>query len=160
MYSVWIGPAPILLGAGLLALWLGILTFLIWQQRGFLKSLFPKSGERDIRRKFEEVLQEIAGFGKELKKLDVNLSDLRKEGFSHISRIWLLRYNPYEDTGGDQSFTVALLDKEGTGFVLTSLHARSGTRVFAKPIDQGKSKYRLSSEEEEVVKKAMEDNGR
>ena len=153
MYSDWVFPAV----AGFLTLWLGILSFLIWKQREFLKSLFPKSGERDIRRKFEEVLRSIDGFEKELKKLDVDLSDLRKEGFSHISRFGLLRYNPYEDSGGDQSFTVALLDDKGSGIVLTSLHARSGTRVFAKPIDLGKSnKYRLSSEEEEVIKKALE----
>lgn len=157
MYSDWVGPVPY--GAGFLAvfIWLGILTILVWKQRGFLKSLFPKSGERDIRRKFEEVLLKIEGFGKELKKAEIDLSDLREEGFSHISRFWLIRYNPYEDTGGDQSFTAVLLDKEGSGFVLTSLHARSGTRVFAKQIDKGKSKYRLSNEEEEAIKKAMEE---
>ncbi len=153
MYSVWVFPAI----AGFLTLWLGILSFLVWQEKGFLRSLFPKSGERDIRRKFEEVLQTIDSFGKELKSTKGDLSDLRKEGSLHISRFWLLRYNPYEDSGGDQSFTVALLDKNGSGIVLTSLHARSGTRVFAKPIDQGKSsKYKLSNEEEEVIKKALE----
>ena len=153
MYSDWVWSAV----GGFLAVWLGILTILIWQQKGFLKSLFPKEGERDIRRKFEEVLFKIEDFEKELKELDIDLSDLRKIGLSHISRFWLIRYNPYEDTGGDQSFTAALLDGEGTGFVLTSLHARSGTRVFAKPIEKGKSsKYRLSEEEEEAVKKAME----
>ena len=152
MYSVWVFPAI----AGFLTLWLGILSFLVWQERGFLKSLFPKSGERDIRAKFEEVLQAIDSFEKELSKTELDLSDLRKEGLLHISRFWLLRYNPYEDSGGDQSFTVALLDEGGSGIVLTSLHARSGTRVFGKPVDKGKSsKYRLSSEEEEVIKKAL-----
>lgn len=153
MYSDWVGPAI----AGFLTVWLGILTILVWKQGEFLKSLFPKSGERDIRRKFEEVLQTIDSFGRELKDTKLDLSDLRKEGFSHISRFWLLRYNPYEDSGGDQSFTVALLDENGSGIVLTSLHARSGTRVFGKPIENGKSsKYKLSSEEEEVIKKALE----
>lgn len=159
MYSDWVGPVPY--GAGFLAvfIWLWILTYFIWQQRGFLKSLFPKSGERDIRAKFEEVLQAIDDFDKKLGEMRVSLSDLRKEGFSHIGRFWLLRYNPYEDTGGDQSFSAALLDGEGNGFVLTSLHARSATRVFAKPIEKGLAgKYRLSKEEEEVVKKAMEEN--
>ena len=153
MYSVWAFPAI----AGFLTLWLGILSFLVWQERGFLKSLFPKSKERDIRAKFEEVLQTIDSFGKKLQRTELDLSDLRQEGLSHISRFWLTRYNPYEDSGGDQSFTVALLDENGSGIVLTSLHARSGTRVFAKPIEGGKSsKYKLSREEEEVIKKALE----
>ena len=49
-----------------------------------------------------------------------------------------------------------LLDKEGDGFVLTSLHARAGTRVFAKPIKQGLSDvYQLSKEEQETIEEAM-----
>ncbi|MBI2018401.1 DUF4446 family protein [Candidatus Daviesbacteria bacterium] len=152
MYSDWVGPAI----AGFLAVWLGVLSFLIWKQGNFLQSLFPKDGKRDIRRKFEEVLEALEEFKEESKKTKADLDELREEGLLHISRFWLLRYNPYEDTGGDQSFTVALLDTRGSGFVLTSLHARSQTRVFAKPITDGKSsKYRLSKEEEEVVKKAM-----
>src|SRR3989338_1128945 len=128
MYSDWVGPAI----AGFLAVWLGVLSFLIWQQRGFLQSLFPKDGKRDIRRKFEEVLEAIEEFKEESKKTKADLDELKEEGLLHISRFWLLRYNPYEDTGGDQSFTVALLNAKGSGIVLTSLHARSATRVFAK----------------------------
>ena len=45
-----------------------------------------------------------------------------------------MRYNPFEETGGNQSFALALLDAEGDGWVLSSLHARSGTRVYAKAI--------------------------
>ncbi len=143
MYSDWMSPVPY--GAGLLAIWLTFLTFLIWQQGKFLKSLFPKKGERDIRKKFEEVLEQVGEVRQNLDKFKGNLS-----------KVELLRYNPYDDTGGDQSFSVALLDDQGNGIVLTSLHARSGTRVFAKPILSGKgSKYHLSEEEQQVVDKAM-----
>lgn len=162
MYSDWalpnMGWAVFITLVTALLIWLGVLSFLIWQQRQFLRSLFPKSGERDIRRKFEEVLKAIEEFRKESKKTKVDLDEVKEAGLLHVSRFGLLRYNPYEDTGGDQSFTVALLDMRGSGFVLTSLHARSQTRVFAKPITDGKSsKYRLSKEEEEVVKKAMKE---
>jgi hypothetical protein len=68
----------------------------------------------------------------------------------------LLRYNPYEDTGGDQSFSLALLDNDGNGVVVTSLHSRSGTRVFSKPVILGKaSQFQFSKEEDEVIKKAL-----
>lgn len=68
-----------------------------------------------------------------------------------------MRFNPYNDTGGDISFTVCLLDKDGSGVVITSLHARSATRVFAKNVVLGKGqKTELSKEEELVIKKAME----
>ena len=151
MYSVWYGLLPLAV-----FLWLGGLSFLVWQQSKFLKSLFPKSGERDIRKKFEEVLKEIRDFRKGLDNLETKLSEIESLGLKHIQKVGLIRFNPYEDSGGDQSFTVALLDNKGTGFVLTSLHARSGTRIFAKPVILGKSsKYQFSEEEEQVVKKAI-----
>ena len=153
MYPDWVGPALV----GFLVIWLGVLSFSVWKQNGFLKSLFPKSGERDIRKKFEEVSKEILNFRQQLDKLKSNLSSVEQLGLKHIQRVELLRYNPYEDSGGDQSFTLALLDNEGNGFVLTSLHARSQTRAFAKSVLKGKSdKHRFSSEEELVIKKAME----
>lgn len=135
MYPDWVD----LVALGLLTLWLGILSFVIWQQGNFLKLLFPRSGEGDIRKKLDEIARIVDKNNK------------------HIQRVYLSRYNPYDETGGDQSFSVALLDNEGTGIVVTSLHARSGTRVFAKPVIKGKSsKYQLSEEEELVIKKALE----
>lgn len=135
MYPDWVD----LVALGLLTLWLGILSFVIWQQGNFLKLLFPRSGEGDIRKKLDEIARIVDKNNK------------------HIQRVYLSRYNPYDETGGDQSFSVAFLDNEGTGIVVTSLHARSGTRVFAKPVIKGKSsKYQLSKEEELVIKKALE----
>lgn len=152
MYPDWVGPAV----AGFLAVWLLVLTFLIWQQQKFLKSLFPKSGERDIRKKFEEILGQVVNFREDLGKINNRLSEFEKLGLRYIQRVQLSRYNPYDDTGGDQSFTVALLDDGGNGIVITSLHARSGTRVFAKDVAIGRvGKYQFSKEEEEVIKKAM-----
>lgn len=153
MYPGWVGFVL----AGFLAIWLGGLSILVWKQNGFLKSLFPKSGERDIRKRFEEVTKEVISFRQDLDKLKSNLSLVERLGLKHIQRIELLRYNPYQDSGGDQSFTIALLDNEGNGFVLTSLHARSQTRVFAKLVIKGKSgKHQFSKEEELVINKAME----
>lgn len=152
MYPVWSGPA-ILVGT---VIWLGLLSFLIWRQANFLRSVFPKSGSRDIRKKFEEIIKEVKGFKRELGSLDSKLTKVASDGLGHVQRIELLRFNPYDDTGGDQSFTACFLDKNGSGIVITSLHARSGTRIFAKDITMGKSaKYELSKEEEQVLKKAL-----
>jgi hypothetical protein len=137
-------------------IWLGILSYLVIDNRSFLRSLFPRSGERDIRLKFDEI-------GKLVKKTNGDLSDFKdqlakieKHGWGFISRMEMMRYNPYSDTGGDQSFSLALLDKGGSGVVITSLHSRANTRVFAKPVILGKAtKYSFSKEEEEVIKKAM-----
>lgn len=153
MYSDWVWQ----LAFGIIVIWNVVLSFIIWKDRQFLTKLFPKTGERDIRKKFEEILQTINGFSLKLSSLDKGLESLEKDSLGHIQKVKLLRYNPYEDVGGDQSFTVALLDKKGNGIVATSLHTRSGTRVFAKQVIDGKGgKHDFSNEEQQVIKDALD----
>ena len=71
-----------------------------------------------------------------------------------FSRVGLVRYNPFEETGGNQSFALALLDADGDGWVLSSLHARSGTRVYAKAIAGGRAETALSEEETAALRQA------
>ena len=72
-----------------------------------------------------------------------------------IQRVGLVRFNPFEDTGGNQSFALALLDQQGDGLVVSSLHARAGTRVYGKAIASGKSEAALSDEEAEALRLAL-----
>jgi hypothetical protein len=72
-----------------------------------------------------------------------------------FQRIGLVRFNPFEDTGGNQSFALAVLDAHGTGFVVSSLHARAGTRVYGKSVAAGVSESTLSAEEAEAVRLAL-----
>jgi hypothetical protein len=71
-----------------------------------------------------------------------------------IQHVGIVRFNPFSDTGGDQSFSIALLDGAGDGLVLSSLFSRSETRVFAKPVQGGHSKYNLTAEEQEAIQLA------
>ncbi len=123
--------------------WILILSYLVLKESSFLKKLFPKDG-KNFREKLNEVLEEVRG-----------LEDFKKESLLHIQKVALKRYNPYHDTGGDQSFSLSLLDGCGNGLVMTSLHSRAGTRVFAKPVASGhEDGFKFSNEEEEVVKEA------
>ena len=75
---------------------------------------------------------------------------------SAFGRVGLVRYNPFEgETGGNQSFSLALLDGRGDGFVVSSLHARAGTRVYAKAVSGGTSEAALSAEETEALRQAL-----
>ena len=76
-----------------------------------------------------------------------------------IQRTGLVRYNPFEDTGGNQSFAVALLDANGDGLVISSLHARQNTRIYAKSVVGGRSEAALSDEESEALRQAMAKQG-
>jgi hypothetical protein len=72
-----------------------------------------------------------------------------------IQRVGLVRFNPFEDTGGNQSFALALLDQHGDGVVISSLHARALTRVYGKAIANGKAEAALSDEEAEALRQAL-----
>ncbi|HEY5629641.1 MAG TPA: DUF4446 family protein [Candidatus Limnocylindrales bacterium] len=76
-----------------------------------------------------------------------------------IQRTGLVRYNPFEDTGGNQSFAVALLDANGDGVVISSLHARQNTRIYAKAVVGGRAEAALSDEETEALRQAMAKQG-
>ena len=71
-----------------------------------------------------------------------------------IQRVGVVRFNPFPDTGGNQSFVVALLNATGDGVVLSSLHARGGTRIYLKQVDGGKAETALSDEEMEAIRRA------
>lgn len=124
-------------------IWLVILSVLVWKNKVFLDRVFPIKEDN-----FKDRLEIILGKLEEVDKL-------KEEGLKHIQKIALKRYNPYHDTGGDQSFSASFIDGEGNGFIMTSLHARAGTRMFAKPVKSGKqTEYELSNEEQEVLKEA------
>jgi hypothetical protein len=71
-----------------------------------------------------------------------------------LQRVSLVRFNPFHDVGGDQSFSLAMLDDHGDGVVFTTLFSRDGCRTYAKPIQNGQSRYALSEEEREAIKQA------
>ncbi len=71
-----------------------------------------------------------------------------------IRKVETVRFNPFLDAGGNQSFAISFINDEGNGVVLSSLYARDRMSIFAKPITGGKSEFELSSEEKEVLKKS------
>jgi len=73
-----------------------------------------------------------------------------------LQHIGMVRFNPFEDTGSDQSFAIALLDDRRDGVVISSLHGRSNTRLFAKPVADGASSHHLSDEEAQAIRIAIE----
>ena len=92
-------------------------------------------------------LDKVYAVARELDELAARTAILEGAQRRAFQRVGLVRYNPFEETGGNQSFALALLDAAGDGWVLSSLHARSGTRVYAKAIRPGAADAALSDEE-------------
>ena len=74
---------------------------------------------------------------------------------SAVSRLAVVRYDAYEQTGGHQSASVALLDASRTGVVLSAIQGRDYARIYVKELDGGRAAVSLSPEEQEAVERAM-----
>jgi uncharacterized protein DUF4446 len=111
-------------------------------------------GGRSLEAVLDAHLDKVYAVAREVDDLTARTAGLEAAGRKAFSRVGLVRFNPFEETGGNQSFALALLDAEGDGWVLSSLHARSGTRVYAKSIAKGRSEAALSEEESAAIRQA------
>lgn len=139
----------------ILVIWVSVLTYLVWREQKYLKELFPKNEDRDIRNKLKEVIEIVDQFKENQIDFSKKLRSLAQDGLGNIQRVEVLKYNPYGDIGGNVSFTVAFLDGKLNGMLLTSLHSRVGTRIYVKEIKSGSSEVALSKEEKEVLDKVV-----
>jgi hypothetical protein len=89
-----------------------------------------------------------------VQELDTMVMRVERSSRSHLQRVGFLRFNPFRDTGGDQSFALALTDEGGNGVVISSLHSREVTRVYAKPLAAWETSYQLTEEEQQVILRA------
>ena len=74
---------------------------------------------------------------------------------STVANLAIVRYDAYDDTGGHQSASLALLDSARTGLVVTAIQGRDYARIYMKELDRGRASIPLSPEEEEAVERAM-----
>ena len=104
----------------------------------------------------EDHIGRVDEVGRELHELRALHSLLVRRSRGSLQHIGLVRFNPFDDTGSDQSFALALLDEGRDGVVVSSLHGRSNTRLFAKPVTAGESAHTLSDEELQAIRLAIE----
>jgi hypothetical protein len=97
----------------------------------------------------------VEAVGARLEELNRLAGEMEQRTRTSIQHIGLVRFNPFDDTGSDQSFVIALLDDRRDGIVLSSLHGRANTRLFAKPVEGGESSHALSDEEAQAIRIAI-----
>ncbi len=140
---------------GLLVIWLVTLSFLIFRAIRHYNRLSQGISHSTLKEVLEKVLKDVNNSQKWIDKVDKREEKAEKESLGHIQRVGLLRFNPFDDVGGDQSFVLALLNGENDGIILTALHSRTGTRWYGKTVKKGQGvEHELSNEEKEAIKKA------
>jgi hypothetical protein len=133
--------------------WLFALSFIFGRTFSFYNRLTKGVVGKNLKEILEEILSTEKKQQEDVKRIFERLERIENDGLLHIQKVGLVRFNPFADTGGDQSFVLALLDGKNSGVVVTSLHGRVGTRWYAKNIKEGKGEnYELSEEEEKAIK--------
>lgn len=110
---------------------------------------------RSLEAMLEAHLDKVYAVAREVDDLAGRSAVLESVQRKAVQRVGLVRFNPFEDTGGNQSFALAMLDANGDGFVVSSLHARTLTRVYGKAVAGGKAEAALSDEESEALRQAL-----
>ena len=113
------------------------------------------AGDRGLKPLLEDLLKVSADNKKDIEMLRHYCDRIEEEGHFHIQKVGLLRFNPFKDTGGDQSFILSLIDKNDTGVIISGLYSRSGLRWYAKKVLNGKgAEHELSAEEKKALSEA------
>lgn len=138
-----------------LALWGCFLFFYYLRMNKAINLLLEKGKIKDLRNvlfsQIEKTKEIEFGLKESLERIKY-LEDISKRTFQKIG---VVRFNPFKDVGGNQSFVIALLDSRNNGFVISSFFIKEGNRVYAKQVIDGKSDHLLSDEEQEAIIRAV-----
>lgn len=141
------------MGALILGFLTGLLAYVYYLHRKF-KSFFRQTGA-DFQGMVETHMADLEKQKEEIKRIKEHISKLREISKISFQKYAMVRFNPFQEVGSDQSFCIALLDAENNGFVMTSHFGRDFNKIYSKPVVAGKSDYSLSKEEEVVIAKAV-----
>ena len=97
----------------------------------------------------------VDGLHRSLDEVTAALGRLERRLDTTVSRVSVVRYDAYENTGGHQSASVALLDASRSGVVLSAIQGRDYARIYVKELDDGRAAVSLSPEEQQAVDRAM-----
>lgn len=141
--------------AALLLIWNIYLQINVGRLQKNQEQLFSGKNGTDL----EKIILDHSANFKELDKDIQDLFEISNQihalAAHSIHKVGVIRFNPFKDLGGDQSFSIALLDGQNNGVVISGLHTREGNRVYAKPVEYGKAvKHPLTEEELEAIKRA------
>ena len=142
---------------------LALVAAILWRRVSSLSArlsgLTRGEGGRSLEAVLEAHLRRVGEVDASVRSIDQRTTALEAQGRKAVQRVGLVRFNPFEDTGSNQSFALALLDEDGDGVIVSSLHTRNATRVYVRPVGGGVAEKALSDEEAEALAQATSARG-
>lgn len=140
----------------ILGIWITVVTVLFIRMSVHYNTLTKGITTKTMQEVLTGLIIKQEAHTKGIQTLERSLREVEADGTLHLQRIGIVRFNPFSDTGGSQSFTIAILDGKDNGIIMTSLYARTGNRWYIKHIKAGHCMdVELSKEEESAIKKAQ-----
>ena len=151
-----LGTTTIYILIAVLSVWLILITILLVRLMAHYQSLTKGLAQKDLISALNNFIAKTGQNHDALESLKKDFLSEKKVAQTHFQRLGFKRFNPFTDTGGNQSFILSLLDENGTGVVISSLHSRENTRVYAKQIERGLCADQvLSKDEVAVIKESL-----
>lgn len=129
-----------------------------FKRKGFIMFNIRKKKDADLPQNNKELFEEFKRLKEENEIIKKEMRKMREREKESLRKVGIVRFNPFSDGGGNQSFSVAFLTEKGSGTVITSLYTKEGNRVYGKPVKDGRSEYSLSEEEKKAISKALGEN--
>lgn len=135
-------------------LWLSLLTYLIFKTRRHYFGLTKRTRKNNIDEILDSLLEDDKRLQKETEEIRRELKETIDKSRFYLQKMGLVRFNAFGRTGNDQSFVLALLDKENSGLIVNFIYTHEGVRVYTKRVKLGKGEYQLSEEEQKAIKES------
>jgi hypothetical protein len=141
--------------AGIFFIWLSVLSYILYTTRNHYFNLVGRTKKYRIDEILDKLLENDSRLLTDIERIKKELVKVIESGDFYFQKIGLVRYNPFGRTGNEQSFVIALLNKQDSGMVINFIYTHQGIRVYAKKVNKNKGEeYNLSEEEEKAIIKA------
>jgi hypothetical protein len=149
----WLWLVTLLIASGALA-WIAWLQFRLAKVNAEYKALVAGTSGGNLEQILHDHMAQVRNVTQRLDELEALAHQTDLASRRSLQWLGVLRFNPFNDVGGDQSFALALVDGYGNGVVISSLHMRNMTRVYAKPLKKWEAEHHLTDEEKQAIANA------
>lgn len=134
----------------------GVLIYVVINHRRKYINFMTRLGNgNNIDLILRDYIKEVKDIKKENNEIKAYCTQIDKQLNFCIQKIGIIRYNAFDNVGGNLSFVLALLDNKNDGILLNGIYGSKTSNIYSKPIKNGQSIYKLSEEEEEALKQAI-----
>lgn len=145
---------PYLIAIIILGILVLVLSYIIFLLNKRITMLLRGKNGKDLEDAINIITKELQDIYGRLDQHSNTLKNHNTRISNSIKQVPTIRFNPFYDSGGNQSFASAFITEEGNGVVISSLYSREKTSVFAKPIKEFTSNFELTDEEKDVLEQA------